>query len=87
VIHLATAAVNNALWDMYARSREKPLWKLIVDMTPAEIVRSTVFRYISDVISPEEALALLEEKAAGKKGREDYARKHGSDCILRQDFH
>ena len=84
VIHLATAAVNNALWDMYARSREKPLWKLIVDMTPAEIVRSTVFRYISDVISPEEALALLEEKAAGKKEREDYVRKHGWGCIFRQ---
>jgi hypothetical protein len=34
VIHIATAAVGNAVWDMYARSRSKPLWKLIVDMTP-----------------------------------------------------
>lgn len=41
VIHLATAAVNNALWDMFARARGKPLWKLIVDMTP---VRDIVLR-------------------------------------------
>jgi len=34
VIHIATGAVGNAIWDMYARSRSKPLWKLIVDMTP-----------------------------------------------------
>ena len=34
VIHIATGAVDNALWDMFARSRDKPLWKLAVDMTP-----------------------------------------------------
>ena len=38
VIHIALGAVNNALWDMYARSRKKPLWKLIVDMTPVSNV-------------------------------------------------
>jgi L-alanine-DL-glutamate epimerase-like enolase superfamily enzyme len=34
VIHIATGAVDNALWDLYARARQKPLWKLIVDMSP-----------------------------------------------------
>ncbi|KAG1876189.1 enolase C-terminal domain-like protein [Suillus subluteus] len=70
VIHLATAAVNNALWDMFARARGKPLWKLIVDMTPEELVNATAFRYITDVLTREEALAMLTAKEAGKRERE-----------------
>ncbi|KAH9478780.1 L-galactonate dehydratase [Psilocybe cubensis] len=70
VIHIASGAVNNAVWDMYARSRRKPLWKLVVDFTPEELVRSAAFRYISDAITKEEALAMLKEKEAGKKERE-----------------
>ncbi|KIM37219.1 hypothetical protein M413DRAFT_448713 [Hebeloma cylindrosporum] len=70
VIHIASGAVNNAVWDMYARSRRKPLWKLVVDFTPEELVRSASFRYISDAITKEEALAMLKEKAAGKIERE-----------------
>ncbi|KAJ2931753.1 hypothetical protein H1R20_g5370, partial [Candolleomyces eurysporus] len=77
VIHIATGAVNNALWDMYARSRKKPLWKLIVDFTPEEFVRSTTFRYISDVITKEEALELLKAKEAGKKEREEKVKELG----------
>ncbi|KAF7980524.1 hypothetical protein HWV62_37647 [Athelia sp. TMB] len=70
VIHIATGAVDNALWDMFARSQQKPLWKLITDMSPAELVRSTTFRYITDAITPTEALELLEKKASGKSARE-----------------
>jgi L-fuconate dehydratase len=70
VIHIATGAVNNAVWDMYARSRKKPLWKLVVDFTPEELVRSAAWRYISDAITKEEALAMLKKKEAGKKERE-----------------
>ncbi|KAF8903918.1 mandelate racemase/muconate lactonizing enzyme [Gymnopilus junonius] len=70
VIHIASGAVNNALWDMYARSRKKPLWKLVVDFTPGELVRSAAFRYITDAITKEEALAMLKEREAGKKERE-----------------
>ncbi|KAK2464512.1 hypothetical protein APHAL10511_003491 [Amanita phalloides] len=70
VIHLAVAAVDNALWDMYARARRKPLWKLVVDMTPEELVRATAFRYITDVMTREEAVRLLREKEAGKRERE-----------------
>lgn len=77
VIHIASGAVNNALWDMYARARQKPLWKLVVDFTPEELVNATAFRYISDAITKEEALAMLKEKEAGKKEREATVRELG----------
>ncbi|KAG9095881.1 hypothetical protein FS749_009552 [Ceratobasidium sp. UAMH 11750] len=77
VIHLATAAVDNAIWDLYAKSRKKPLWKLIVDMSPEELVKSTTFKYISDVLTPQEALAMLQAKASGKSARERTAREAG----------
>ncbi|KAF9517532.1 hypothetical protein BS47DRAFT_1339391 [Hydnum rufescens UP504] len=70
VIHLASAAVDNALWDLFAKSRRKPLWKLIVDFTPEELVRSTAFRYITDAITPDEALAILKARETDKKDRE-----------------
>ncbi|PFH48974.1 hypothetical protein AMATHDRAFT_76464 [Amanita thiersii Skay4041] len=77
IIHIATGAVDNALWDMYARARRKPLWKLIVDMTPEEVIRSTSFRYITDAITKEEALSMLKAKEAGKQEREATVRQLG----------
>ncbi|KAF9225759.1 enolase C-terminal domain-like protein [Gyrodon lividus] len=77
VIHIAAGAVNNALWDMFARSRGKPLWKLVVDMTPEELVDATAFRYITDAITREEALAMLKAKEAGKKEREATVKELG----------
>src|ERR687885_2997515 len=59
IIHLATAAVVNAVWDLYAKAEGKPLWKLLADMTPEQIVACVPFRYISDAITPDEALAML----------------------------
>ena len=59
VLHLATAAVVNAVWDLWAKVEGKPLWKLLCDMTPQEIVRCIDFRYITDAITPEQALDLL----------------------------
>jgi L-fuconate dehydratase len=61
VIHLATAAVVNAVWDLWAKSERKPVWRLLCDMTPEEIVRCIDFRYITDALTPEEALAILRE--------------------------
>ncbi len=58
-IHLATGAVVNAVWDLYAKIEGKPLWQLIAEMSPEELVRCIDFRYITDCITPEEALALL----------------------------
>ena len=59
VVHLATAAVVNALWDLQAKVAEKPLWQLLCAMSPEEIVRVIEFRYITDCITPDEALTLL----------------------------
>ena len=59
VIHLATAAVVNAVWDLWAKSEGKPVWRLLCGMTPEEIVRCIDFRYITDAITPHQALAIL----------------------------
>lgn len=77
VIHIAAGAVNNALWDLYAHARKKPLWKLIVDFSPEELVRSTAFRYITDAITPEEALEILKSNEATKQEREDLVKQIG----------
>lgn len=69
VIHLATAALVNAVWDLYAKIENKPLWQLLADMSPEELVQCIDFTYITDAITPEEALALLQEKAATKNER------------------
>jgi L-fuconate dehydratase len=70
VIHLATAAVVNAVWDLLAKRSGKPLWKVVCDMTPEQIVALIDFRYISDVLTPEGALARLERLAPGRADRE-----------------
>jgi L-fuconate dehydratase len=70
VMHLATAAVINAVWDLWARQTGKPLWKLLVDMTPAELVRCVDFRYITDALTPQEALELLTRLEPTKALRE-----------------
>ncbi|GAA5981737.1 hypothetical protein JCM10908_004582 [Rhodotorula pacifica] len=69
VIHIATAAVVNAAWDMWARHEQKPLWQLVAEFTPEEFISATAFRYITDMITPAEALTLLKEKEAGKAER------------------
>jgi len=77
VIHLATAALVNAVWDLYARVESKPLWKLLADMPPEQIAGVVDFGYINDALSREEAVALLESRRAGQKERLDHLRKHG----------
>uniref|UniRef100_A0A8P4K459 Enolase superfamily member 1 n=1 Tax=Dicentrarchus labrax TaxID=13489 RepID=A0A8P4K459_DICLA len=59
VTHLATAAVLNAVWDLWARAEGKPLWKLLVDMDPKQIVSCIDFRYITDVLTEDEALVFI----------------------------
>jgi len=53
VIHLATAAIVNAVWDLYAKAEHKPLWKLLSDMSPEELITCIDFRYITDAITRE----------------------------------
>jgi L-fuconate dehydratase len=70
VIHLASAALINAVWDLYAKVERKPLWKLLVDMSPEQLVASIDFRYISDALTPDEALAILKRQAPARATRE-----------------
>ncbi|XP_058807291.1 mitochondrial enolase superfamily member 1-like isoform X2 [Phymastichus coffea] len=84
VTHLATAAIVNALWDLWARIEKKPLWKLLVDMTPEQLVSTIDFRYITDVISKEEAINLLESQHQTKKTRESTLLKTGLPAYTTQ---
>ncbi len=76
-IHLATAAVVNAVWDLYAKSEGKPLWKLLADMTPEQLVRCIDFRYITDALTPQQACELLQRLAPTKAAREAEMRERG----------
>jgi L-fuconate dehydratase len=70
VIHLATGALINAVWDLYARAESKPLWQLLSDMEPTQLIKAIDFRYIEDAVSPQEALDILTKaRSAGKPER------------------
>lgn len=77
VIHLATAAIVNAVWDLYAKAEGKPLWKLLSDMSPEELVRCADFRYITDAITPEEALEIVRQNEPTKGEREEEMLRDG----------
>ncbi len=66
VFHMAAGAVINALWDLFSKERDVPLWKLLVDLTPEQIVAAIDFRYISDALTPSEALAILRDSEKDK---------------------
>lgn len=77
VIHLATGAIVNAVWDLYAKVEQKPLWKLLADMSPEELIKCIDFTYITDAITPNEALTLLKNNEATKQQRIDNLLKNG----------
>jgi L-fuconate dehydratase len=77
VLHLGTAAVVNAVWDLWAKVEGKPLWKLLCDMSPEDIVRCIDFRYISDALTPEQALEILRRNAPTRADRERELRRTG----------
>ena len=69
VVHMAIGAVLNACWDLAARRAGKPLWLLLAELSPAEIVSLVDFRYLTDVLTPDDALGLLERaRPAGPPG-------------------
>jgi L-fuconate dehydratase len=70
VIHLALAAIVNAVWDLYAKAERKPVWKLLADMTPRQLVSCIDFRYLTDALTADEATEMLEREAASKADRE-----------------
>lgn len=69
VIHLGLSACVNAVWDLWGKYLEKPVWKIVYDFTPEDFVRCIDFRYIMDAITPEEAVALLREQEGTKQKR------------------
>lgn len=79
-IHLATGAVVNAAWDLWAKEAGKPVWQLVADMTPEELVRCIDFRYLTDCITPEWALAFLTKQAEGKADRVATLKAEGYPC-------
>nr|CAD7439517.1 unnamed protein product [Timema bartmani] len=84
VVHLATAAIINALWDLWARLEHKPVWKLLVDLEPEVLVNCIDFRYISDVVTKEEAIEMLKAKREGKAEREEQMRTVGYPAYTTQ---
>ena len=77
VIHLATGALVNAVWDLYAKTEGKPLWRLLADMTPQELVSCIDFSYIADALSPQEALAMLTSQEPTRGERIQRLLDHG----------
>ncbi len=77
IVHMATGAVVNAVWDLWARREGKPVWKLLVDLTPQQVVNAIDFMWITDALTPDEALAILEKNAPTKAAREAEMREHG----------
>jgi L-fuconate dehydratase len=69
VVHMAHGALVNALWDLRARREGKPLWRLLAELDPEELVSLVDFRYLADAISPEEALAILRRAQPGRDER------------------
>jgi L-fuconate dehydratase len=70
VVHMATAAVVNAVWDLWAKMEQVPVWKLLCSLSPAELVRCIDFSYISDAITPSEAIELLARLEGTRPDRE-----------------
>ena len=77
VIHLATAAIVNAVWDLWAKAEGKPVWKLLASMSPERLVSCIDFRYITDALTPDEALAILRRNESTKDEREAELLRHG----------
>ncbi|WP_327026157.1 enolase C-terminal domain-like protein [Micromonospora sp. NBC_01739] len=77
VVHMAAGGLINAVWDLAARRAGKPLWKLLADLTPEQLVAQVDFRYLRDALDEQEALALLRAAAEGRAEREAILRVEG----------
>jgi len=70
VVQLALASVTNACWDLWAKTRGTPLWKLLLDLTPDQIVATVDFSYLEDELTPKEALKMLHDHRPTRPARE-----------------
>jgi len=79
-MHLATGAVVNAVWDLWAKEVGKPVWRLVAEMSPEDIVRIVDFRYLTDALTPGEALEILRLAESGKAERIAILESEGYAC-------
>ncbi|WP_446699137.1 enolase C-terminal domain-like protein [Agrobacterium cavarae] len=79
-MHLATGAVVNAVWDLLAKQAGKPVWQFVADMSAEEIADIVDYRYLTDVLTRDDALAILKKAEAGKKERVDILKAEGYAC-------
>ncbi len=77
ILHMATGAIVNAVWDLWAKREKKPMWKHLVDLTPEQLVSTIDFTYITDVLKPEEAIEMLHAARPGREAREAEMRRDG----------
>lgn len=71
IVHLGLASVTNACFDLWAKKRDVPLWKLLIDLSPEEIVNTLDLSYLEDVLTREEAIEMLQSQVDSKKSRTD----------------
>ena len=79
-MHLATGAVVNAVWDLLAKRAKKPVWRFVADMTPEQLVSIIDFRYLTDAITADEALAIFRKAEADKAARIAELEANGYPC-------
>ena len=77
ILHMATGALLNAVWDLWAKREQKPMWKHLVDLSPEQLVSTIDFSYITDVLTPAEAVTMLRSRRSGIEAREAEMRADG----------
>jgi L-fuconate dehydratase len=79
-MHLATGAVVNAVWDLLAKKAGKPVWQMVAEMSPEDIADIVDYRYLTDVLTRNEALAILKKAESGKAERLEILKRDGYAC-------
>ncbi|MCH5719234.1 enolase-like domain-containing protein [Niabella hibiscisoli] len=83
VVHLGLASVTNACYDLWAKQRGVPLWKLLIDLSPEEIVNTLDLSYLEDVLTQQEAIEILTEQVSTKKRENLFCKKATRAMTLR----
>ena len=82
IIHMASGAIINAVWDILAKSQNKPLWQLVSDMSPEQISGSIDFRHITDFLNKDEANQILRSHHKTKQHRVSILKNEGYPCYV-----
>jgi L-fuconate dehydratase len=77
ILHMATGAILNAVWDLWAKREKKPIWKHLADLSPEHLISTIDFTYIMDALTPEEAIAIMRSARSGRETREAQMRSQG----------